>query len=55
MSTELNQSPKGPSTTFVLNGQSYTISQEDGQCIVSKTPSYTPLPTPAPTPPPHQS
>ena len=55
MSTELNQSPEGPSTTLVLNGQSYTISQENGQCIVSRTPSYTSLSTPTPTPPPHQS
>ena len=48
MSTEPEQLPEGPFTILELNGQLYTISNQDGHCVVSSTPTPTPTPTPAP-------
>lgn len=50
MSNELEQLPDGPFTILVLNGQPYTISEQNGQCHVSRTDSITSTPTPTPPP-----
>ena len=50
MSNQPEQLPDGPFTILELNGQLFTISNQNGQCHVSSTNGNTSTPTPTPTP-----